>query len=306
MSCLNNFMTNNIKKLITHNGSFHSDDIFAAAALSLMLEKGGEGFEIIRTRDPEAIKTGDFVFDVGGIYDAVKNRFDHHQVGGAGKGAEDIEYASFGLVWKKFGEMLAGGKKAAEIINKRLCAPVDAWDNGIDLVENKYEIRPYYIQNIFFAMHPTWKEENLNIDDVFLKCVEVAKNVLTREIIQARDMLEAEAAVIYAYNNSTDKRIIILDKNYPFEYTLTAFPEPLFAVYPRRTEGNWGVKAIRKNLGTFENRKNLPSSWGGVREDELQKITAVNDAVFCHHSLFVAAAKSKEGAIKLAQIAVES
>ena len=30
---------NKTTKLITHNGSFHTDDIFAAATLSLMLEK---------------------------------------------------------------------------------------------------------------------------------------------------------------------------------------------------------------------------------------------------------------------------
>jgi len=44
------------KKLITHNGSFHTDDVFACAALSLMLEKNNEKFEIIRTRDPEIIR----------------------------------------------------------------------------------------------------------------------------------------------------------------------------------------------------------------------------------------------------------
>ncbi|PIZ87309.1 hypothetical protein COX93_01400, partial [Candidatus Nomurabacteria bacterium CG_4_10_14_0_2_um_filter_30_12] len=53
-------------KLITHNGSFHSDDIFATATLSLLLEKRGESFEIIRTRDEEIIKNGDYIFDVGG------------------------------------------------------------------------------------------------------------------------------------------------------------------------------------------------------------------------------------------------
>ena len=65
------------KKLVTHNGSFHADDIFACATLCLILEKQGKEFEIIRTRDEEMIKTGDYVFDVGGIYDANKNIFDH-------------------------------------------------------------------------------------------------------------------------------------------------------------------------------------------------------------------------------------
>ena len=142
MSCLKNSMeNNNNKKLITHDGSFHADDIFAAAAISMMLEKEGKSFEIIRTRDPEVINTGNkdekYVFDVGGVYDEEKNLFDHHQKGGAGKGPHNIEYAAFGLVWKKFGEIIAGGEKEAEVINKRLCVPIDAWDNGFDLVENK-------------------------------------------------------------------------------------------------------------------------------------------------------------------------
>ncbi len=294
------------KKLVTHNGSFHSDDVFAAAALSLMLENEGESFEIVRTRDPEIIKTGDYVFDVGGIYDPERNLFDHHQVGGAGTGPQKIAYSSIGLVWEKFGEKLAGSKRAKDVIQKKLCAPLDAWDNGTDIIKPINDIAPYYIQNIFFAMLPTWKEENLPIDEMYLKCVELAKNVLQREIVQAQDMLEAEQAVIEAYENADDKRIIVLEKNYPFEYILYNFHEPLFAVYPRKANDDWGVKAIKKDFKLFKNRKDLPASWGGIRDKELQTVTGVSDAVFCHHNLFVAAAKSKEGAIKLAQIAVES
>ena len=119
------------------------------------------------------------------------------------------------------------------------------------------------------------------------------------------DMIEAEEMVIASYKNSNDKRIIVLDKNYPFEFILFNFSEPIFAIYPRKT-GTWGIKAIKANLNTFNNRKNLPAAWGGLTVEELQKITGVPDAVFCHHSLFVAAAESKEGAIKLAQIALES
>ncbi len=117
-------MKNNKLKLITHNGAFHTDDIFAAAALSMMFEKDGENYEIIRSRDEEVIKTGDYVFDVGGIYDENTNRFDHHQVGGAGKGPFSIEYSSLGLVWKKFGEKISGSKKAATAKAKRTYIPL--------------------------------------------------------------------------------------------------------------------------------------------------------------------------------------
>ena len=293
------------KKLITHNGSFHADDIFAAAALSIYLEAKGQDFEIIRTRDMEIIKTGDYVFDVGGVYDKAKNLFDHHQKEGAGLGPYGIDYSSLGLVWKKFGAEIAGSDKAAKIIERRLCAPIDAWDNGQDLVESRHEVAPYYLQNIFFAMLPTWKEAEENIDKIFLKCVKLARTVLAREIIQARDMAEAEEAIISAYKNSVDKRIIVLDKSYPFEYTLINFSEPLYVVYPRKM-GDWGVKAVRKNPKSFERRKNLPASWGGLQNAEFQKISGVPDAVFCHRALFTAAAKTKEGTIKLAKLAVES
>lgn len=300
-------MAINSKKLITHNGSFHADDIFACATLSLVLEKAGETFEIIRTRDEEIIKTGDYVFDVGGIYDEESNKFDHHQNGGAGKREKNsIEYAACGLVWKKFGPEISGSKKAADVIDERLFAPIDAGDNGFNLVENKYETSPYLIQYAFYAMRPTWREENVTDDEMFLKCVEIAKVILSREIIQVQDILLAEEAVLSIYKNTEDKKVIILDRNYPSEYILHDFPELLYVIYPRSTDNLWAVKAVRKNLNTFDNRKDFPKTWGGLRDKELQIITGVADAVFCHRGLFLAVAKSKEGAIKLAQIALES
>ncbi len=304
-----------VKRLITHDGSFHADDIFACATLCLVLEKNNEQFEIIRTRDEKIIKNAkaddSYVFDIGGVYDEKENRFDHHQIGGAGRrvssvGQIPIEYSSFGLVWKKFGKILTDNSKVAEMIEKRLAMPVDAFDIGIDLVENKYEVRPYYIQHFFMAMKPTWKEENLNINDMFLKCVEIAKEILKREIIQAEDICLAEKSVISIYENTKDRRIIVLDKNYPSEIILNNFPEPLFVVYPRSSDGFWGVKAVGEDPRTFVNRKNLPKLWAGLRDEELENVTGVPGAIFCHRGLFFAVAKTKEGAMKLAQIAVES
>jgi len=296
---------NKITKLITHNGSFHADDIFACAALSLVLEKNKQSFEIIRIRDKDTIEAGDYVFDVGGIYDEEKNRFDHHQKGGVGS-RNGIEYSSFGLVWKKFGTGLCRPERVSSIIEKRLVAPIDAFDNGLDLVENKYDISPYFIDHFFLSMIPTWREDSLSKDEMFLKSVEIAKEILSREIIQAQDSVLGEEKVISIYQNTKDKRIIILDKDYSYEYVLNKFLEPLLVVYPRTSDNSWGVKAVREDPKTFKNRKDFPENWGGLRDEELQKITGVADAVFCHRGLFMAVAKTKDGAIKLAQIAVES
>lgn len=302
-------MENEVKNLgltlVTHSGSFHADDIFASATLALLFERDGKNFKIIRSRDLEVIKAANYVYDVGLIHDEATNRFDHHQQGGAGKGKYGMEYSSFGLIWKKYGVDLCGSEKVADIIDKRLVSPVDAGDNGTDLVTNKYEISQYVIQNFFSSMQPTWKEENLNYDEQFMKCVVIAKELLLREIANARDFVLAEESVLKIYNDTTDKRLIVLDDNYPCERILVNFTEPLFIVYPRN-DGTWAVKGVPQSSQSFMSRKKLPEAWGALVNEELQKVTGVSDAVFCHRALFLAVAKSKEGALKLAELALQN
>jgi uncharacterized UPF0160 family protein len=273
-----------------------------------MLEKAGEKFEIIRTRDEEIIRTGDYVFDIGGIYDEDKNKFDHHQKGGAGKRNDGIEYSSFGLVWKKFGEKVVNNEEATNFIEQKLVIPIDANDNGVDLYKNNFEnILPYTINDVLAIFSPT-SLEDMNKDEQFLKAVVWAKEILKREIKKANDQIEITKIIQDFYKNSTDKRLIVVDKpkvsRFEIQYALQDFPEPLFVVYG--DDEDWSVVAVRKEKNNFENRKDFPKSWAGLQGKELQKISGVSDAVFCHRGLFMAVAKSKEGAIKLAQIAVES
>jgi len=298
-------MRTNNKKLITHNGSFHADDVFACATLSLLLEKKGEKFEIIRTRDPEIIKNGDYVFDVGGIYDENANRFDHHQKEFSEKRDDLFFYSSFGLVWKKFGVELTGSEEAFELIDKRLVAPIDANDNGFDLVEIKYNVSPYNIENFFHSMCPSWSENILEMNKNFDKCVSIAKVVLEREIIYAKDFIQAQREVKEIYEKTNDKRVIVLNKDYSHQPHYSDFPDLLFVIYPRESDNFWTVRTVRKEENKFDSRKSLPSSWATLRDEELQKITGVPDAVFCHRALFMAVAKSKEGAIKLANLALK-
>ena len=52
-------------KLVTHNSSFHADDIFAAACLKIYYEDiKNKKTKIIRWRDQKIIDSGDVVFDV--------------------------------------------------------------------------------------------------------------------------------------------------------------------------------------------------------------------------------------------------
>jgi len=296
--------TENKVTIITHNSNFHTDDIFAVATLLLVLKN--EEVQVIRSRDENIIEKGDYVVDVGGIYAELKNRFDHHQEGGAGVRANTIPYASFGLVWKKFGEELSGNREIAEKVDQILVQWIDASDNGMDLIETKIPgIYPYDIGLFFNTFTPDFKEPEADLDSIFMELVVLAKRVLEREILKRKNLLEARSIIEKAYREAPDKRLIIFDTFYPSREFLSQFPEPLFTVFPQN-DGHWAVKTIRNNGYSFVNRKSLPKEWAGKKDDELEMITGVRGAIFCHRALFLAVAKTKEAALKLAEIALNS
>lgn len=291
------FFTKN-KILVTHDGVFHSDDLFATAILSIL--NNGD-VKVFRTRDQKVIEKGDYVYDVGGEYDPARNLFDHHQQGGAGKRENNVAYASAGLVWKTYGEKLCGSKEVADKIDKRLIQSVDAIDNGLDLFEVKGEVAPYTLQDLVFLFRPSWKEEQ-NYDTCFSELIPLFIKIIQREIKKTKDELEAQSFVEKAYGEAIDKRIIILDSNYPWGETIFSYKEPLYVVTTKN--GLWRAEAVRKEKYSFENRKPFPESWAGKRDQALIDETGVSDAVFCHNGRFLIVAKSKEGVIKLAEKAL--
>ena len=287
-------------KIITHSGSFQADDIFAVAILLLAV---GES-EVIRTRDKDQIAAADYVVDVGMVYDPAQNRFDHHQPGGAGERPNGISYASCGLVWKEFGEMLAGGKEEADLIDTNLMQPLDAHDNGVAIADDRFKgVRAYSIVDFFYSFLPSLHESEEELYKIFMELVTVAKDLLIREMNKAKMVIESEAKVKEAFKTSTDKRIVILSEHLPWRRVLSKEPEAKFVVHPRN-DGRWGVRAVIDN--DYTPRQSLPITWAGKTDQDLQEITGVTDAVFCHRGLFMALAESKEGAIALAKLALDA
>ena len=60
-----------------------------------------------------------------------------------------------------------------------------------------------------------------------------------------------------------------------------------------------------RELGSFENRLNLPATWGGLEGPELTAATGVEDALFCHAKRFLAVARSRLGVERLAELALD-
>lgn len=295
-------MNSKLVRIITHNGKFHADDVCGIAALDIL--HSGK-IEVVRTRDPEIIETGDVVLDVGGRNDGEKF-FDHHQQEGGGVRQNGIPYASFGLIWKKFGSKICGGdEELADEFDSLFVQPIDAEDNGVDVFKVTVPgVMPVTLGFLPVAINPTWKEGEETQEEKFRECLELYKKIILRFLSMQKDERAARALVEKAYESSKDKRIIILDENYPYHRILAKHPEPLFVVYPKKSENTWHVTAVKKEESGFESRIYFPAGWAGRMKGDLAKASGVPDALFCHNKLFFATAKSREGAIALAMLAI--
>ena len=300
--------TTNIDRadLITHNGTFHADEVFSTVLLARIL--GKDEIQICRTSNiKENVK--------GIVYDAGFGKFDHHQVGGNGERENGIKYASFGLVWKEYGKKYLKTldiKEVEEIwsmIDKKLVQNIDAVDNGQvgKLVQSDLEI--VTLPSLISMFNSNWDDEKENQDENFLKSVQFASIIFNRFIISAVSKINAKVGVNEAIEKS-ENQILILEKFMPWkEFLLNSENEKakdiLFAIFPSN-RGGYSVNTVPKEKGSFESRKLLPEKWAGLKDEELQKVSKVETAIFCHMGRFICSAKTKEDAIKMAKIAIET
>lgn len=133
--------------------------------------------------------------------------------------------------------------------------------------------------------------------------METASNVLRNTINQKVSEIKARKYIIEAYEKWARPELLILDNSYPWMHTLQDIDkneEVLFVIFPR--DGQYLIQTVRRNDGS--DRKKLPKSWAGKREEELNSILGIEDAVFCHPGRFIAGAGSYESIMKMADIAV--
>lgn len=299
-------ITKNIEEAncITHSGTFHADEIFATLILSEIMP------EIVLIRLPEVREVPNkeiMIYDIGG------GKFDHHQLGGNGKRENNVSYAACGLIWKEFGRDVLKKYNVEDIeyvfnyIDSNLIQFIDANDNG-ELPRLDTDYRNFHISHIISLFNPSWDDET-DSDMKFIEALNLAKIVFDEFLNDTFSKMKAKKNVDKAINES-ENEIMILDEFMPWREFLLDSNNPKakninFVIFPSK-RGGYNVHAVPLRIGSFENRKDLPYSWGGLRDEELQKVTGVKTARFCHNNLFIASAETKEDIIKLAHLAVES
>ncbi len=287
----------------THDGSFHADEVFAIAALGLL----GEPVEVIRTRDREAVSGADLRVDVGFRDDARTGDFDHHQREFDAVRDNGVRFASFGLIWRAFGTRVCeGDAEVAAAVDASLVQAVDANDTGQQLTRSLIDgVRPMTANAIIGGFNARWDETLTGEQERarFDAAVALARGILERELASAASGQRAQQIVRTAVTAATDPRVVELPVNAPWKLVLVPeAPDALFVIYPKRQ--GFGLEAVPRELGSFENRRDLPAAWGGREGADLVAVTGVQDALFCHAKRFLAVARSRDGVERLVALAL--
>jgi uncharacterized UPF0160 family protein len=219
----------------------------------------------------------------------------------------------------------------------------DANDNGINVVapkdlekaglEKQFEDRGFSIASVVNRYNyggksktsdetKTPEAKQAEEDMRFLRASQfVGEQFLFELTDRAQSWLPARHQVKQAYDArlqyDPQGRILVLHEGMPWSDHLYTFeketqqpegvsPHVLYALFPEdKPEGKWRIRAVSKENGGFENRKDLPDAWKGVRDEQLDQVSGIPGCVFVHAAGFIGGNKSFDGALAMAKKALE-
>lgn len=291
-------MTNPVKpkSVGTHDGSFHADEVTACALLCLFGQV--EPHNVVRTREPELLETCEFVCDVGGEYAPEKKRFDHHQAEYQGS------MSSAGMVLKYLCDQKILSKDEYDYLNNHLVIGVDAHDNGVEVPMKGVCTYSHLISN--FAPIEYQAEAAVQ-DAAFMKAMHFAIEHMDRLLKRHRYILSFRTSVAEAMKPKSSS--LQFTESIPwmdvfFEMDGEHHPAQ-FLIMP--SGKNWKLRGIPPNSKEkMQVRFPLPQEWAGLSDEDLQRVSGIPGAIFCHKGRFFSLWKTKEDAQKALEYTLRS
>lgn len=338
----------------THSGHFHADEALAVYMLRLLPTYTHS--PLVRSRDPDVLKTCHTVVDVGGQYDSSINRYDHHQREFATTFPKhNTKLSSAGLVFMHLGKSIIAQqtglaedseetKQLYEKMYDDFIEAFDANDNGLSAydtgkledmgINKRFNDRGFSIASVVSRFNhsrdavpgidekddadKTPEQLQAEEDARFLQASAFTGSQFVSELTDAfRSWLPARhivhAAFLDRQKYDPRGRILVLpwrkeglpwhDHLYKIEDEQGQTGVTLYTLFPENGEADskWRVRAVSRSSEGFELRKPLPEKWRGVRDDELSKVAGIDGCVFVHASGFIGGNKTFEGALKMAQ-----
>lgn len=306
--------------IVTHDGFFHADEVFAVAVLSALFPDE----PVVRTRNPTAIAQARFVVDVGGVWDRVRNRYDHHQPDFTRTRISGTPYASAGLVWEAYGAQFVAGvwrsvraeKAPADLIEGAVASVDSALVEHLDAIDTGYRSygpAGFSVSGVISRINPTWLElaEAEHRDSLFQRrfteAVQHMRQVLDRAVLAALSEVLGECRVLEAPTLREGAVLVLPEGGLPwYGPVCRSLPEVRLVVHPDSAGSGYTVRTVPVEPGGFMARMDLPAAWAGLRAEALRQVTGVPDAIFCHKGRFIAGAGTLEGALRLAGLALDA
>jgi len=288
--------------------------------------------DIVRTRNPEELSKCDVVVDVGGVYDADKHRYDHHQRSFTGcmktlcpDKPWVTKLSSAGLVYLHFGHKVISQilttKDDDDVTNKiydkvyeNFIQEIDAIDNGISQSDNepRYSITTNLSSRVSH-LNPRWNDPNPDPEKQFHKAMNlVGEEFLDRICFYRDSWLPARSLVKEAIckRKEVDPSGEIVEfegGGFPWKEHLCELEKDLsievpikFVIYTDQNN-KWRVQCVPVRPDSFENRLSLLEEWCGVRDEALSTLSGIKGCVFVHASGFIGGNETREGALNMAR-----
>lgn len=334
----------------THSGHFHADESLAVYMLRLLPTYASS--PLVRTRDPEVLKTCHTVVDVGGQYDTAVRRFDHHQREfNTTFPGRSTKLSSAGLVFLHLGKSIIAqqtglGEDSDEVhrlyekLYDDFVEAFDANDNGVSAYDaqklrdaglvKRFNDRGFSIASVVSRLNhdhsadakadgKTKEQLQAEEDARFQKASDFTGSQFMAELTDTwQSWLPARNEVKKAFDArkqyDSQGRILVLQESVPWHDHLYKIEEEegcagsvLYTLFPESAEpgSKWRIRAVSLSPEGFELRKPLPEQWRGVRDQDLSRVAAIDGCVFVHASGFIGGNASFDGALKMAQAALE-
>jgi len=273
--------------LVTHNGPFHADDVLAAALIRVFLDASAI---VTRTRDENAIENADVVFDVGGVFDPLKRRFDHHQREYSGLRSS----AGMVLDWLECRGQV--GQSVASSLRTQLVDYVDAIDTGAMRGQSGVpcfsSLVGMLVERAVDGDFDRWYERAVEM------AIDIVEAIRSGCLRSERDTRAVHSAMAEALKSNS--RVIFFDeylKWKPAYFEAAGAEHPTeYVLFPGRDD--WRVVTIPVAAESLDDKRKLPGEWAGLSGAELEKVVGVSGARFCHKNCFIAAFENKDAAVE--------
>lgn len=271
----------------THDGTFHADEVTACALL--LFFDCIDPDKIIRTRELDLLNTCEYVCDVGGVYDSKRKLFDHHQAEYQGS------LSSAGMILTYLKETGKLAQKEYDFFNQSLILGVDAHDNGKDVLVPGF----CSYSNIIASYTPIrYDAKPIALQEAFHEAVTFAKGFLERlwgryQYIQSCKQIVADAM-------NKNQKWLMFTQSIPWLdifFELDGIHHPAqFVIMP--SGKHWKLRGIPPSPDQrMSVRFPLPQEWAGLSDIELQRVSGISGAIFCHKGRFISVWETQKDAL---------